>query len=154
MKTYIDVRPRRQLVRVSVVPERGGDVHGRRDGLVGVEVVVGVDRPGGEGQVLKRGRKGRRIQRYGCRIIIVPGGGGGGGGGSVPVQRLLVRRVLHDTTPVVLLVLPGHVVFFFSSTFFYAKEEKKEEKSCYIPGASYSSVSFSCNYGKSQASTF
>lgn len=151
MKTYIDVRPRRQLVRVSVVPERGGDVHGRRDGLVGVEVVVGVDRPGGEGQVLKRGRKGRRFQRYGCRIIIVPGGGGGG---SVPVQRLLVRRVLHDTTPVVLLVLPGHVVFFFSSTFFYAKEEKKEEKSCYIPGASYSSVSFSCNYGKSQASTF
>lgn len=130
MKTYIDVRPRRQLVRVSVVPERGGDVHGRRDGLVGVEVVVGVDRPGGEGQVLKRGRKGRRIQRYGCRIIIVPGGGG-----SVPVQRLLVRRVLHDTTPVVLLVLPGHVVFFFSSTFFYfLLRDRRKKKLLYTWG--------------------
>jgi hypothetical protein len=49
------VGPGQQLVRVAGVPEGGRHVHRRRDGGMGVGVVVGVDGPRGHRQLPAEG---------------------------------------------------------------------------------------------------
>jgi hypothetical protein len=50
-QTNIQVRPRDEIVRVARVAEGGGDMHRRRHRLVVVDVVVGMNRARGQGEL-------------------------------------------------------------------------------------------------------
>lgn len=50
MDTYINVVPAQELIRVVAVPERSADMHGRRNGAVHGDAIIGMDGPGCHGQ--------------------------------------------------------------------------------------------------------
>lgn len=58
LEAYVDVLPWLQIIWVLGIAKGGGHVHGRRNGLVVVDVVVGVNRKRSHRQLLVRESRG------------------------------------------------------------------------------------------------